>query len=271
MIEIWNESSPDHAEEHMPQEILTRLAGHVSQHPWWEARARLVARLIQLKLGRGKRRVLDVGCGWGVTLAYLEAQGHDVTGLDVGRSALQMLDSPDRHLILGDIERGPLPESAIGSFDVVLALDVLEHLDYDTAALKNLAQLVRPGGLVVVTVPARPDLWSEFDEIQGHRRRYVKEQLVGLFSKRPEFDDYHVSYCWPWLIGPARWTRRKGNESNQSVKRDSWEIYEDHVRPVSWPVRVVMQAMFRFSERRILNRGEKDGTSLMAWAYRKAE
>ena len=71
MIEIWNESSPDHAEEHMPQEILTRLAVHVSQHPWWEARAKLVARLIQLKLGRGKRRVVDGGGGWGRDLALL--------------------------------------------------------------------------------------------------------------------------------------------------------------------------------------------------------
>ena len=271
MIKIWNETSPDHAEDHMPQEILTRLSGHVSMHPWWQARARLVARLIHLKLGRGKQKVLDVGCGWGVTLAYLESQGHHVTGLDVGRSALEMLDSHARLLILGDIERGPLPESEIGHYDAVLALDVLEHLDDDTAALKHLAQLVRPGGLVVVTVPARPDLWSEFDEIQGHRRRYVKDQMTNLFSKTPEFEDYKVSYCWPWLIGPARWTRRQGNDSNQTRNRNSWEIYEVHVRPVSWPVRVVMQALFRFSERRILNRGERDGTSVIAWAYRKAE
>ena len=271
MIEIWNETSSVNADDHMPQEILIRLSKHVSDHPWWHARARLVARIIEQKLGPGSHRVLDAGCGWGVTLTYLERCGHDVSGLDVGRPALELLDKPIRNLILGDIQAGPVPEHAIGSFDVVLALDVLEHLDDDQVALFHLSQLVRPGGLVIVTVPAGPDLWSEFDEIKGHRKRYIKDELTRLFSESAYFDSFQVSYCWPWLIGPARWTRRRGVKSNKKDSRHSWEIYEEHVRPVSWPVRFVMNGLFWVSQWRITGAGERSGTSLLAYGYRCQE
>jgi len=265
MIEVWSEMTADSAEERMPQEILERLGHHVARHPWWLARARLVSRLIDRELGPGPHQVLDVGCGWGVTLDHLERAGHHVAGMDIGRSGLNKLEKPGRRLILGDIESGPVPESAKGRYDAVLALDVLEHLNDDAGALRNLANLVRPGGLVILTVPARPDLWSEFDEIQGHKRRYTRQEFQGKIEKSGLFGRVGVVSCWPWLVPLARWSRRRLTDG---VSHSNIEIYERYVRPPSAPVRWVMGAMFRFSEGRILAGGESDGTSLLAWARR---
>lgn len=268
MIQTWSELAQDTAEDHMPQEILTRLAGHVAVHPWWQARARLVSRLIHDRLGAGPWRVLDVGCGWGVTLEYLEQAGHTVVGMDVGRPALEKLDRPDRTLILGDVENGPIPQSAWGQYDVVLALDVLEHLDNDTAALEHLAQLARQGGLVVVSVPALPRLWSEFDQVQGHRRRYVKADLQRLFAANPLLHEAQIGYCWPWLIPLARWSRRKSGRASGKADLKPWQVYEQYVRPAPWPVRQAMSLLFRMSERFILAGGQTSGTSLLASAHK---
>ena len=122
---------------------------------------------------RPPARVLDAGCGWGVTLAMLERRGYRAVGLDVSQRTLAQLDRerPGRELIEADLSR-PIP-AAVEPFDAVLALDVIEHLDDDRAVVERLGRLARPsGGLVVVSVPARPELFSEFDRIQGHRRRY---------------------------------------------------------------------------------------------------
>ncbi len=263
MIEVWSEMAAGDAEDRMPQEILERLGHHVARHPWWRARARLVSRLIARELGPGPQEVLDVGCGWGVTLDHLERAGHCVTGMDIGRKGLERLEKPGRTLILGDIESGPVPESARGRYDVVLALDVLEHLEDDDGALRNLGGLVRPGGLAIVTVPARPDLWSEFDAIQGHKRRYTKRSLAELIDRSGAFTAFEAVWCWPWLVPLARWSRRRPVGSGTS-----WEIYERYVRPPAFPVALLMGAAFRFSEGRILGGGEGDGMSLLAWARR---
>lgn len=265
MIEVWSEMAAEHAESLMPREILERLGYHVARHPWWHARARLVSRLIDRELGPGPHWIMDVGCGWGVTLDHLQSAGHQVAGMDIGRSGLEKLVKPGRRLILGDIESGPVPASAHGQFDVVLALDVLEHLDHDEEALLNLAKLVRPEGLAIMTVPARPDLWSEFDRIQGHRRRYDRHAFSAMIGKSGLFRHTEVVSCWPWLVPLARWSRRHPVGGGGM---SSWEVYERYVRPPAAPLRWVMDGMFRISEPRILGGGERDGTSILAWSRR---
>lgn len=269
MIEVWSEPASTDAEVYMPQQILTRLRGHVQKHPWWQARARLIARLIKNHGGPNPQNILDVGCGWGVTLEYLESLGHEVTGLDVGRESLAMLDRANRRLILGDIQNGPISASDRGKFDVVLALDVLEHLSDDRSAMDHLAELVRPGGLVIVTVPALPELWSEFDAIQGHQKRYEKHELLDLVSRDTELERVQVHFCWPWLIWPARLSRSRNTNQKKNLERKPWEIYELYVRPPIRPIRWLMTAMFRISENAIIQGRNRSGTSLLAYGFRK--
>jgi 2-polyprenyl-3-methyl-5-hydroxy-6-metoxy-1,4-benzoquinol methylase len=159
----------------MHEEIFIVLRDIVSRHPWWDARAKLIlALLARLKL-LPPASVLEAGCGWGTNLEALEAAGYQVTGLDVSRKILDQLDRPHRQLIEADLSR-PMPDR-LPTYDCVLALDVIEHIDDDRQAAWQLGRLLNPDGRAVVSVPALPELYSEFDEIQGHRRRYTAQSL----------------------------------------------------------------------------------------------
>ena len=173
MIHRWSEGVADH---NMAEDILVELGTLINRHPWWRARSRLTRELLRRLNVLPPARVFDAGCGWGTTLEALELAGYRATGADISRRALERLDRPGRKLVEVDLTK-PLPVDEVGSYDVVLALDVIEHLDDDRAAVGRLGELARPGGYVVVSVPARPDLFSEFDVIQGHRRRYLPEAL----------------------------------------------------------------------------------------------
>ena len=177
MIARW---STGLADANMAEDILLDLAPLIRRHPWWRARTRLVLRLLEDAPIDPIGRVLDAGCGWGTTLEGLERGGYCPVGADISLRALERLDKPGRELAEFDLTQ-PLPEG-IEPFDAVLALDVIEHLDDDRAAVARLAELVIPDGIVVVSVPALPDLWTEFDAIQGHRRRYLPDRLRQSFE-----------------------------------------------------------------------------------------
>src|SRR5271157_4879252 len=139
VIERWSEGAAD---ESMAEEILVDLADLIHGHPWWRARAALTLDLLG-RLGiHPPAQVLDAGCGWGVTLEALERRGYHVLGMDISRRALQQLDRPSRRLVEADLAQ-PLGQIAAAS-DAVLALDVIEHLDDDRAAVARLGMLVRP-------------------------------------------------------------------------------------------------------------------------------
>ncbi len=166
----------------MDDSILADLAGTVRRHPWWTARASLTLALLEREGVKPPSRVLDAGCGWGVTLDALERRGYRAAGLDLSRRALEQIDRPDRVLFEADLTRD-LDAALDGQpFDAVLALDVLEHLDDDRDALARIAGLVPIGGCVLISVPALPALFSEFDAVQGHRRRYTPETLCKAFD-----------------------------------------------------------------------------------------
>ncbi|MBV8487518.1 MAG: methyltransferase domain-containing protein [Planctomycetaceae bacterium] len=141
MIERWSEGTADRG---MAEEILLELMEQVRRHPWWQARASLVLALLRRLKIVPSARILDVGCGWGVTLEALEKSGYRAVGMDISRRTLEVLDRPDRRLIEADVSQ-PLEAEPV-PFDVVLALDVLEHLDDDHAAVMRLEMLARPGG-----------------------------------------------------------------------------------------------------------------------------
>ncbi len=143
-------------------------------HWWFVGRRRIVLDLLRKNLpATGELDVLDAGCGGGATTESLGRYGN-VTGLELEEAAVEYARSWGRNVVQGSIETLPFGD---GSFDLVLSLDVIEHVPDDETALRELYRVLRPGGRVLITVPALMMLWSPHDEANGHYRRYTAEGL----------------------------------------------------------------------------------------------
>lgn len=145
-------------------------------HYWWfVSRRELVDALVRQLPLSPKAVILDVGCGTGATAAQLQKYGM-VIAVDIAPLALSWSRQRGlNNLLLAAAERLPIAHE---SADVVVATDILEHLDDDVAVLKEFYRTLKPGGYVVVTVPAYSILWSEHDLALMHRRRYVARTLA---------------------------------------------------------------------------------------------
>lgn len=133
--------------------------------------------------------VLDVGCGSGGMLAWLLEQGHDASGID---SSDPVIDSARSLLTARGHEPSRVKNARIEDLavagalvDNVLSMDCLEHQADDREMFSNLVRVLRPGGRLIVTVPAVPALFSERDRTYGHYRRYTREQLRALCEREP--------------------------------------------------------------------------------------
>ncbi len=144
---------------------------------WWNVgRRHILKDALKRHLGTPgtAREILDVGCGPGGNMLFLKEFGA-VTGLDSNGEALRYArDEPYKDLIQGTLEQLPFHDN---SFDVVAALDVIEHVEGDTQALKETFRVLKPGGILLVTVPAYAWMWSAHDVVLHHRRRYSRNEL----------------------------------------------------------------------------------------------
>jgi 2-polyprenyl-3-methyl-5-hydroxy-6-metoxy-1,4-benzoquinol methylase len=259
MITTWSSGVAD---ANMDEGILVQLATLVRRHPWWRARAQLTLALLERFGVRPPAKVLDAGCGWGVTLLSLERRGYQAVGMDISRSALESLDSPGRALIEADLTQ-PLP-AGLEPYDAVLALDVIEHLDDDRTAVERLGSLVRPGGLLVLSVPALPELYSEFDVVQGHRRRYVPETLSAAFAA----SGLQVESLFWWGQWLLRVFGRQRRQSKSQPGESPAEVYRRYLRLPPWPIPWGLRLAFALEHKRTLDLKLTSGTSLFAVARR---
>jgi len=144
---------------------------------WWNVGRRKILRdILERYLPKKPSRmsILDFGCGAGGNILVVKDFG-EVTGLDISTEALKFSsDKGFKKLILGDATNLPFDAA---SFDLVMALDVLEHIWDDRRALSEIKRVLRPGGSLLITVPAHRWLWSEHDEALHHLRRYKSSEL----------------------------------------------------------------------------------------------
>ena len=147
------------------------------RHWWYRGRREVLERVIgRLGLPPGAR-ILDAGCGSGRNMVELARRG-SVTGVEVSDTSVSLARARDAgEVISGSVLQMPF-ESA--SFDLGVCLDVIEHLEDDLAALRELRRVVVPGGPLLVTVPAYQWLWSGHDEVNHHYRRYTRQTLESV-------------------------------------------------------------------------------------------
>jgi SAM-dependent methyltransferase len=150
------------------------------QDNWWfVSRRRILMSLLRKFLHRRDCEILDAGCGTGINLEYLAEFGN-VVGADSSEEAIEFCRRRGNQSVqLANLCNLDWPDA---SFDLVTALDVIEHIDRDDDAVRELVRVAKPGGHLLVTVPAFPELWSEHDEINHHRRRYRKNELQELLE-----------------------------------------------------------------------------------------
>jgi SAM-dependent methyltransferase len=146
-------------------------------HWWFRARRKILRAMVDEATGkRCGLNVVDIGCGVGATLSAF-APDHAVVGYDPSLDAIEFAKGrhPGFDLRIGNFESaGP----SIASADVVLLNDVIEHVPDDRALLAPIIAQMKPGGILVVTVPADMKLWSQHDVSLGHYRRYDMEMLL---------------------------------------------------------------------------------------------
>ncbi|MBX7111697.1 MAG: class I SAM-dependent methyltransferase [Dehalococcoidia bacterium] len=175
-----------------------RLADFEEWYWWHRARQSIVTRLLRRYVGTLPGRILDVGCGTGATSAAI-AEGGALLGVDLGPEAVASARARG-------LEVAQMDATSIGarseSFDLVVALDVLEHLGNPIAAAREFRRTLRPGGRLLVTVPAYQWLWSSHDVALGHHRRYTRAPLRRLLAEAG-FEIDVCSYVMSAALPPA--------------------------------------------------------------------
>lgn len=151
------------------------------QHWWFRGRRRIVLSFVDRLPLPEPCATLDAGCGSGRMLDELAGRG-PVRGVDANPAAVAAAARRGHGAHVAELGEVPFEE---GSFDLILCLDVLEHLEDDVRGLRELARVARPGAQLLLTVPAYPRLWSSHDEAAGHRRRYTARTLRTALAASP--------------------------------------------------------------------------------------
>lgn len=185
-------------------DVMARLE---REHWWFRAKRTLVEQELR-RIGEHGGVAVDVGCGTGEMVRSLSGLGfHSVVGTDLSEYALQLASrdsAGSSRYAVTPAERLPFSD---GSVTCVTSLDVVEHLVDDHAAVREFARVLRPGGVMVLAVPAYRWAWSEHDDALGHKRRYRAGALVQL-ATAGGFRVRRCTYYHSWLV-PLAYLLRK--------------------------------------------------------------
>jgi SAM-dependent methyltransferase len=191
-------------------------------HWWFRARRQIVRALVEQVAPARDSVVLDIGCSSGFLLRELQAAGYrDIQGIDASREGIALCQQQGLRARVMDAQTPDFPEA---SLDVICASDVLEHLEQDGGALAQWNRMLKPGGWLIVFVPAHAWLWTQHDEVNRHFRRYTRAGLVALLTAAG-FELRRSSYWNTLLFFPVAalrlWRRRQRPLARSSGSRAS--------------------------------------------------
>jgi 2-polyprenyl-3-methyl-5-hydroxy-6-metoxy-1,4-benzoquinol methylase len=214
---------------------MYRLHFDIQKKHWWFVnKKKIVSGAIERHFVKHpSAKVLDVGCGTGLMLNALEEVGQTF-GMDMSDDAISF----SKEIFSGEVKKGFLPDQIPFReeyFDLITLLDVIEHVDQDVDSLKAIRNCLVSGGKAVITVPAYMFLWSPFDEVNEHKRRYtlteLKTKLVQAGFTVEEITYYNT------LLFPIVYIVRK---LNNAFKRSG----ESDIDMPSKPMNFVLEKIF---------------------------
>lgn len=235
------------------------------RHWWFIGRRNIVLSFVDGLVLPGKRsRILDVGSGAGATLRELSRYGSAV-GIDISRRAVDYCQRRGcRKIVLVGEEELPFPDNC---FDLVVALDVIEHLEDDGKALAEYGRILKPGGSLLLTVPAYRWLWSWHDEVNHHRRRYSRRVLRDTLEGSG-FTTSRLSYFSTYLLPLIVLVRliEKANARLFNLRKEEFAF-----RIPGAFINRVLSAIYSSEKRWLRHRNFPCGSSILALARRQAD
>jgi SAM-dependent methyltransferase len=205
------------------------------RHWWYRGRRSVLERIIDDLRLPARARILDAGCGSGRNMVALARHGV-VTGVELSQtSAARAAERRVGEVIEGSVLSMPL-ESA--SFDLAVCLDVIEHLEDDLAALRELRRVIAPGGALLVTVPAYQWLWSGHDVVNHHHRRYTRRSLRRV-AEQAGWETVRTTYFNSLLL-PVAIVLRVLDRFSRAPTESSLDLWVPPA-PVNWLLQQPLQ------------------------------
>jgi SAM-dependent methyltransferase len=203
---------------------------HAEDRHWWYRGRRGVLERVIAGLGLpAHARILDAGCGSGRNMIELARHG-TVTGVELSDTSVALA----RERGAGEVIEGSVLDMgfAADSFDLAVSLDVIEHLEDDLAALRELRRVVAPGGSLLVTVPAYQWLWSGHDEINHHHRRYTRRSLQRV-AEQAGWEQARTTYFNSLLLPAAIVLRVLDRVNRAKTTESSLDLWVPP-QPLNW-------------------------------------
>jgi len=237
------------------------MAQQAATHWWYRARRALLYGVLE-RAGVRHGRILDAGCGTGDNFVVLDRFG-DAVGTDLSGYALRRAPlgaAGGTRVAVATATHLPVVS---GALDLLVSMDVIEHLDDDVLALEEYRRALRPGGQLLVTVPAYQFMWSHHDEWAAHRRRYRRRTVCAAVAAAG-FEIVCSTYFFSFLVPPAFVLRR-------TPLRRLVRTTDDEVGAASPPVDRVMSWMASIERWAALRWRIPFGLSILVLARRPDE
>lgn len=179
----------------------TRMAEREKTYWWHLGRLRIIETYIRLVSRSNKDKLLNVGCGTGGTIDMLEQYG-TVDNVDISDDAINFMKQ-NGYKNITKVKDNKLPYKD-GTYDIVGAFDVLEHIDNQVGALKEWSRVLKKNGAIILTVPAYQWLWSDHDVSLHHKRRYTTSRVAKaakVAGLKLEKKSYAIVFSLPLVAG----------------------------------------------------------------------
>jgi SAM-dependent methyltransferase len=207
----------------MDKRVYERMAQQEETHWWFVGRRAILSKVLERLALPENARILEVGAGTGGNLAMLQKFGQ-VLSIEPDPLARQLAAEKGQRAVLEGYLPDGLPKD-IGQFDLVVMLDVLEHVEEDAESLAALKNYLKPRGQLLLTVPMFPFLWSAHDEVHHHKRRYRQQALLTMLGNAG-YQTTGKGYFNFWLFPVAvilRFLKQlTGNQSSDDAQPAPW-------------------------------------------------